>query len=125
MAEKLDLLTSLSSKTDKDYLARIFRKADQDFSGKLNTREFRLAYDILFDKRMEATADDEQNAVFCRAVRYGRVKHVYLYEVYEGDLAHITRKSTYNSTNVLSSKNGMTPWAAVDIAMDDVVNMVW
>ena len=98
-------------------------------------REFKVAYDIMYDKKSESLVDTK-NSVFVLALRYGRIKNQYLYEVYTGDMNKMTTKSFYVPPPTKESHdcddddddniydNEMSKEESVIMPMDDLIAVV-
>lgn len=127
VASKLDILDN--STDGKEYLAqyvslycrfvcrviffRIFGMADKDLSGKLSMMEFQQAYDLLFDRKLENA--NVASELFVRAIRYGRIKTQYFFEIYDGSMTEFTSYATWYPAY---------SEATINLSMDELITKI-
>lgn len=76
-------------------IIKAFRAADTSSSGKLDTEEFQVAYELLYYGSISGGDDD--GVMFVRALRYGIDKQspAFIMQAYTGDMKKITKFEDY------------------------------
>ena len=72
---------------DETLIVKAFRAADSSSSGKLDSEEFTLAYNLMYDGAITDDGD-ENDVVFVRAMRYGmcKISRAFIMESFVGTL---------------------------------------